>query len=109
MAPADRHASRIDCAIGWFECDSAAAARESSALPVNPFAGSMRTTRKTPCVRVPVLSNTTVRTAARVSRAAAPFTRMPWRDAPPMPPKYPSGTLTMSAHGHEMTSMINAR
>ena len=38
-----------------------------------------------------------------------PFTRMPMRLAPPMPPKKESGMLITSAHGQLMTRKVSAR
>ena len=66
-------------------------------------------TSKTPSVSVPVLSKTTVFTRLSVSMKLAPFTRMPFRDAPPMPPKNVNGTEITSAQGQDTTRNINAR
>ena len=55
-------------AMGWLENCSARAAASSTRLSSAPGAGSTRATSKTPWVRVPVLSNTTVRVLARASR-----------------------------------------
>ena len=76
---------------------------------VNPLRVAISVTLNTPFVSVPVLSITTVWREVSASRKLAPFTRMPWRDAEPMPPKYPRGIDITSAHGHDMTSSTKAR
>ena len=66
-------------------------------------------TSKTPSVRVPVLSNTTCFTLARVSTMLAPLMRMPLRLAPPIPAKKLRGILITRAQGQLMTRKVRAR
>ena len=94
--------------MGWVEWRSTCAARCSSSRS-SSFSGWTAVTAKTPSVSVPVLSKTTVRTRESVSRKAEPLTRMPCREAPPMPPKKVRGTLMTSAQGQETTRNISAR
>ena len=37
-----------------------------------------------------------------------PFIRIPFLEAPPIPPKKPSGIEITKAHGHETTKNVNA-
>ena len=75
---------------------------------MTPFAGCTPVTENVPFVSVPVLSNTTVSSPARVSRYVAPLMRIPFFDAPPMPEKNVSGTEITSAHGQEITRKVRA-
>ena len=58
---------------------------------------------------MPVLSNTTVSTSASAARELEPFTRMPRRLAPPMPPKKDNGTEMTSAQGQLTTRKVRPR
>ena len=69
----------------------------------------MAVTLNTPCVRVPVLSKTMVSTLLSASKKLPPLTKIPFLDAPPIPPKKLSGIETTSAHGHETTKKTSAR
>ncbi len=68
----------------------------------------MPVTLNVPFVSVPVLSNTTVSIFAMLSMCVAPFIKMPFFEAPPMPEKNVSGTEMTSAHGQEMTRNVSA-
>src|SRR5664279_1892832 len=99
----------MDFAIGWQEWISAVAAISIRNSELNPVVGHNLTTSKTPWVNVPVLSKTTVFTWVKASRKLAPLTRIPCREAPPTPPKYPKGTEITKAQGHEITRIVKAR
>ena len=65
-------------------------------------------TSKTPFVRVPVLSKTTVSALARESINEEPLTSTPFLEAAPIPPKKARGTETTSAHGHDTIRKVRA-
>ena len=87
---------------------STSAARCSSSVS-SMFSGRICVTAKRPCVRVPVLSKTTISAFESASRLLLPFIRMPQRLAPPMPPKKLRGTEMTSAQGQLTTRKLSAR
>ena len=57
-----------------------------------------------PCVRVPVLSNTTQSSSCAVSSASPDFTNIPFSAALPVPTIIATGVANPNAHGHDITS-----
>ena len=93
---------------GGFDQLSASAASSSSRSRVTPVSGRSPMTSNSPRVSVPVLSNTTQRVSARASMPVEPLSSTPRVEAPPMPPKKPSGTEITSAQGQLMTRKVSA-
>ena len=96
-------------ARGWSEPLSADAPSETTCSSVKPSAARVLTIRKRPDVKVPVLSNTTVSTAAPDCRIEPPRTRMPRRANPPMPATIAAGVARISAHGQPTINTATMR
>mmetsp|Transcript_660 Transcript_660/g.1530 ORF Transcript_660/g.1530 Transcript_660/m.1530 type:complete len:352 (+) Transcript_660:449-1504(+) len=67
---------------------------------------AMSLTAMFPCVRVPVLSNTSVRTDASAWNAPACLTSTPWRAAMDAATSITGDTASAKAQGHEMASTV---
>ena len=74
-----------------------------------PFSDVTSTTRSSPFVSVPVLSNATQRTPASRSRCAPPLISTPLRAAAASADTTETGVEITSAHGQEMTRSTSAR
>src|SRR6267143_833351 len=79
-----------------------------SGVPSGRLAVMICVTDGRPSVMVPVLSSSTVRTAARRSRASPLRIRMPYSAALPVPTRMAVGVARPSAQGHAMMSTVTS-
>ena len=95
-------------AMGWVELFSImATSRTSSVFSILELTTSW--TLKTPLVSVPVLSITTTLILVITSKKLEPLNKIPFLEAKPIPPKYPSGMDTTKAQGQLITKNTNER
>ena len=118
LRPRARAASVTARDSGWLLAPATAAAspsvtpsgsawpRSGLMAPLSGPAGSHSLRRGCPAVRVPVLSNATVRTRASVSSAAPPLISRPRRAPALRPLVIAAGTLRTSAQGQPISSRL---
>jgi hypothetical protein len=87
---------------------SAAASDITSASPL-PFSATVRETIGRPSVRVPVLSKARALSLPAASSAAPPLTRIPRREAAPIPETTVTGVEITRAHGQAMMRSASVR